>query len=220
MSPRFVYENELSQLHQELEDMGRMIETSIEQALSALENLDYSLAKSVVAGDRAIDDIEKVIQARCLSLILKQQPVAKDLREVSTALKVVTDMERIGDHASDIAELVLRFKKKPDLKTVWHIPQMAEEAKIMVRNALQAFVTLNVEAANLVMKQDDVVDGLFDEVKKQVATAFKEHAEDTDEYIDLLMIAKYLERVGDHAVNICEWTEFCKTGELNKIKLI
>ena len=220
MSPRFVYENELTQLHQELEDMGRMIESSIEQSLSALENLDFPLAKSVIAGDRAIDDIEKVIEARCLSLSLKQQPVAKDLREVSTALKVVTDMERIGDHASDIAELVLRFEKKPDLKTIWHIPQMAEEAKIMVRNALQAFVSGNVEAAALVMKQDDVVDGLFDEVKKQVAAALRDHGEETDSYIDLLMIAKYLERVGDHAVNICEWTEFYKTGELNNVKLI
>ncbi|HBI72985.1 MAG TPA: phosphate transport system regulatory protein PhoU, partial [Lachnospiraceae bacterium] len=160
------------------------------------------------------------IEARCLSLILKQQPVARDLRIVTTALKVVTDMERIGDHAADIAELILREKREQIYNLVKHIPQMAKVTKSMVHDSVNAFTKVDVDEAREVMKRDDVVDELFDKVKSEVAAILRESSEHVDQCVDILMIAKYFERIGDHAVNICEWTEFHETGSVNNIRIL
>lgn len=220
MSARISFDHEIEILNKELEKMGMLIETAIDKSVLAFQNQDHDLAKEIIQGDRTFNDIEKSIESRCLSLILRQQPVAKDLRVVSTALKVVTDMERIGDQAADIAELVLRFKGEPVFNVVNHIPEMANVAKNMVRDAVSAFVKLDVEVAKATMDLDDEVDGLFNKVKEEIVELLKTVHQHTDDFIDILMIAKYLERIGDHAVNICEWTIFHETGSLKNVRIL
>ncbi len=220
MTARTSFEHELQMLKDNLHEMGHMIEAAIEKTLIAFETQDEALAREIITGDRNINDIEKAIEARCLSLILKQQPVARDLRIVTTALKVVTDMERIGDHAADIAELILREKREPIYNLVKHIPQMGKVSKEMVRDAVQAFTKLDMEEAARIKKRDDAVDELFDAVKEEVAELLRASTGQVDQCVDILMIAKYFERIGDHAVNICEWTEFQETGTVNNIRIL
>lgn len=220
MTARMSFEHELQILKDNLREMGSLIEDAIEKTLQAFETQDEVLAREIIQGDRTINDIEKTIESRCLSLILKQQPVARDLRIVTTALKVVTDMERIGDHAADIAELILREKRDHIYNLVKHIPEMGKVAKEMVHDSVQAFTSLNVEDAKKTEKKDDVVDELFDKVKKEVAELLRASSNQVDQCVDILMIAKYFERIGDHAVNICEWTEFHETGSVNNIRIL
>lgn len=220
MSARISFEHELKLLNKDLEDMGYMIETAIDKVMKAFENYDEALAEEIIKGDRTINDIEKAIESRCLSLILRQQPVAKDLRIVTTALKVVTDMERIGDHAADISELILRSKAVHTYDFIKPIPEMANVAKKMVHDAVAAFVNTDTDAARETMKMDDIVDELFNQVKSDVISYLKKSTEDADDCIDILMIAKYMERIGDHAVNICEWTEFHATGTVRNVRLM
>lgn len=220
MTARLSFEHELQLLRENLNEMGQLIEKAIENTLYAFEKEDEVLAKEIIQGDRNVNDMEKTIESRCLSLILKQQPVARDLRIVTTALKVVTDMERIGDHAADIAELILREKREPIYNLVKHIPEMGRVAKEMVHDAVNAFTSLDVENAKIIEKKDDVVDELFDKVKEEVATILRTSNEHVDQCVDILMIAKYFERIGDHAVNICEWTEFHETGLVNNIRIL
>lgn len=201
--------------------MGGMVEAAIERCFRAMERMDTAEAEDIIKGDRRVNDLEKSIETRCLSLILKQQPVvAGDLRIVSTALKVVTDMERIGDHAADIAELVLRMDSAQLYREITAVPRMADAARAMVHDAVQAFIACDVEAARGIMERDDEVDELFNRVKEEVVRHLKNDSKNVDACIDLMMVAKYLERIGDHAVNICEWTEFHETGELNHIRLV
>jgi phosphate transport system protein len=202
MTARLSFEHELQLLRENLTEMGHLIEVAIDRTLQAFETEDEIIANEIIQGDRNVNDMEKTIESRCLSLILKQQPVARDLRIVTTALKVVTDMERIGDHAADIAELILREKRVPMYNLVKHIPEMGKAAKEMVHDAVIAFTTLNVEAAREIEKRDDIVDDLFDKVKEEVASMLRSSGEQVDQCVDILMIAKYFERIGDHAVNI------------------
>ncbi|NLZ80385.1 MAG: phosphate signaling complex protein PhoU [Clostridiales bacterium] len=220
MSARISFDHEIDVLNKELEKMGTLIEIAIDKSVQAFKNQDFDLAREIIQGDRTINDVEKSIEARCLSLILKQQPVAKDLRIVSTALKVVTDMERIGDQAADIAELVLRLKGELVFNVVNHIPEMASVAKKMVHDAVAAFVSLDVKSSKETIVLDDEVDRLFNKVKKEIVDLLKTEPEHVDDFIDILMIAKYLERIGDHAVNICEWTEFHETGSLKNVRIL
>ncbi len=218
---RTVFEKEINLLNQEVKEMGELVENAISDCMKAFQNQDMKLAKTIVSGDRRVNDIEKSIESRCLSLVLKQQPVvAKDLRTVSSALKVVTDMERIGDHAADIAELILRFQDEHVYGIVKDIPHLAEEAQKMVHDAVKAFVQHDEEAAHIIIKQDDVVDDLFNGVKEEIIDLLKTDSANPDICVDLIMIAKYLERIGDHAVNICEWTEFNVTGSVQNVKLV
>lgn len=220
MSARTSFEFELKKLNNSLEDMGSMIETAIDKVMIAFKNHDEALAREIVDGDRTINDIEKDIESRCLSLILRQQPVARDLRIVTTALKVVTDMERIGDHAADISEILIRSKDVHTYEIIKPIPEMANVAKAMVHDAVAAFIRNDVKAARETMKMDDVVDDLFNQVKMDVISLLKTSSDYADDCIDILMIAKYMERIGDHAVNICEWTEFHETGALGNVRII
>ena len=210
--PRKTFEASLEDLNVELIKMGAIVENAINSAIIALKNNDDKLAKEVVDQDRVIDDMEKDIEAKCLSLILRQQPVACDLRVVSTALKMVTDMERIGDQAADIAELVMDFKSDLKYKAIEHIPAMAEAAVSMVHGAIAAFVNNDMEAAREIIKKDDIVDELFEKVKSDVSLSLQADVKNCDMDINFLMIAKYLERIGDHAVNIAEWVEYSITG--------
>lgn len=221
MTTRVVFQQEIDVLNKELETMGMMIETAIERCFQAIEAEDKEAAREIIKNDIQINDMERTIESHCLSLILKQQPVvAGDLRVVSTALKVVTDMERIGDHAADIAELALRMKDAGFYKEISYMPQMAEAAKQMVHDAVCAFIDCDIEKAKSNIAADDIVDDLFNQVKHEVVKHLKNDTGHVDDCVDIMMIAKYLERIGDHAVNICEWTEFHETGEVNHIRLV
>lgn len=220
MSVRVTYELELEKLNQDLKEMAHMVENAIEQTFVAFEDQNHEKAEEIIKGDRTINDMERAVESRCLSLILRQQPVACDLRQVSTALKVVTDLERIGDHASDIAELILRIKVEHAYHIVKHLPTMAAAAQKMVHDAIEAFIAQDLEAAMEIIKRDDEVDTLFNQVKTDVIDLLKTSPNQADQGIDLLMIAKYLERIGDHAVNVCEWTQFSKTGALKNVRIM
>lgn len=220
MSVRVTYELELEKLNQDLKEMAHMVENAIEQTFVAFEDQNHEKAEEIIKGDRTINDMERAVESRCLSLILRQQPVACDLRQVSTALKVVTDLERIGDHASDIAELILRIKVEHAYHIVKHLPTMAAAAQKMVHDAIEAFIAQDLEAAMEIIKRDDEVDALFNQVKTDVIDLLKTSPNQADQGIDLLMVAKYLERIGDHAVNVCEWTQFSKTGALKNVRIM
>ena len=220
MSIRVTYEHELQELNKDLKEMAHMVVAAIEQTFIAFEDQNFTLAEEIIKGDRTVNDMERAIESRCLSLILRQQPVAGDLRQVSTALKVVTDLERIGDHASDIAELILRIKVEHAYHIVKHLPTMAAAAQKMVHDAIEAFIAQDLEAAMEIIKRDDEVDTLFNQVKTDVIDLLKTSPNQADQGIDLLMVAKYLERIGDHAVNVCEWTQFSKTGALKNVRIM
>ena len=207
------FARQLSTLNDELIEMGSMIEKSIETAIKALVNQDVDLARHAIEADEEIDRQERIIEDLCLKLLLQQQPVAKDLRLISSALKMITDMERIGDHASDISEITIALADQPYIKKLEHIQQMAKETMIMLVGSIEAFVDKDLEKANEVIKRDDVVDDLFDKVKKELIQMIHENADKGEQAADLLMVAKYMERIGDHATNISEWVIFSITGE-------
>ena len=207
------FDRQLSTLNDELIEMGSMIEKSIETAIKALVNQDVDLARHAIEADEEIDRQERIIEDLCLKLLLQQQPVAKDLRRISAALKMITDMERIGDHASDISEITIALADQPYIKKLEHIQQMAKETMIMLVGSIEAFVDKDLEKANEVIKRDDVVDDLFNKVKKELIQMIHENADKGEQAADLLMVAKYMERIGDHATNISEWVIFSITGE-------
>lgn len=207
------FDRQLSTLNDELIEMGSMIEKSIETAIKALVNQDVDLARHAIEADEEIDRQERIIEDLCLKLLLQQQPVAKDLRLISSALKMITDIERIGDHASDISEITIALADQPYIKKLEHIQQMAKETMIMLVGSIEAFVDKDLEKANEVIKRDDIVDDLFDKVKKELIQMIHENADKGEQAADLLMVAKYMERIGDHATNISEWVIFSITGE-------
>ena len=214
------FEKDLNKLHVDLDKMCHLVILSIENCITAFKSGDRDLCRDILAGDKVINDMERTIEARCLSLILKQQPIASDLRNVSTALKVVTDLERIGDQGADIAEILLETDVKSPYKMVEHIPNMAALARDMVKGAIEAFHEHDLKKTKEIKKMEDKMDGLFEEVKVELVQIVKEAADNIDIVINFLMIAKYFERIGDHAVNICEWVEFNQTGTVDNYRLI
>ncbi len=220
MSGRIGFQQEIENLNVELIKMGTLIEKAIENVIIAFKNKDHLLAKEIIKKDREIDNMERTIESHCLSLILRQQPVAKDLRIVSTALKMVTDMERIGDQASDIASIILKMDAEHVFEIVEHIPDMAMLAKKMVKGAIEAFVKGDTELTKQIIQIDDEVDALFKKVKSEVIEILKKSNDLSDMCVDFLMIAKYFERIGDHAENICEWVEFNETGEYKNSRIL
>jgi phosphate transport system protein len=212
------FDEQLALLNKMLIEMGAMIENAILLTRTALINQDNELAKSIIAADNEIDQKERDIEALCLKLLLQQQPIAGDLRLISSALKMITDMERIGDHAEDISEIILMIAGDPYIKKLEHIPQMADATMKMVTNAIDAFVKKDLVLASAVKEYDDVVDNLFDNIKVDLIELIREDASNGEQAIDLIMIAKYFERIGDHAVNIAEWVEFSITGKHAKYK--
>lgn len=206
------FDEQLHTLNHELLEMGALIESAIRNATTALVNQDVEAALQAIAADKEVDQAERDIESLCLKLLLQQQPVARDLRLISSALKMITDMERIGDQASDIAELVIYLSKEPYIKELTHLPQMAENAIRMVTGALDAYVRKDLKLAQEVMAMDDAIDALFVTVKDELIAAIRHDAAAGSQAIDLLMIAKYYERIGDHAQNIAEWVEDALTG--------
>jgi phosphate transport system protein len=206
------FDQELKKLHDDLVQMGTFIEKTLEKTMSAFRTNDYALAREVYDNDDIADELEIKVERRSLRILLSQQPVARDLRTISTALKMITDMERICDQASNIAEIVLRFEGKEFEKTD-DILQMSEKCVIMVNKSIEAFVSDSLELANEVEKMDDEIDAFFHSIHDNMATMVAQNPGCVEQAIDVVMMAKYLERIGDHAVNISEWVVFNITGE-------
>lgn len=207
------FDKQLATLNNELIEMGSMIERAIEMAIHALVSRDVDAARDAIQADEEIDNQEQKIETLCLRLFLQQQPVASDLRMVSSALKMVTDMERIGDHAADISEITICMSKEHKEIDLDLLRQMAKETAVMLVGSVDAFVNKDLEQAHRVIDQDDVVDDLFVQVKEKLIEIIRSDAELGGPATDLLMVAKYFERIGDHAVNISEWVIFSITGE-------
>ncbi|MCL2003110.1 MAG: phosphate signaling complex protein PhoU [Oscillospiraceae bacterium] len=207
------FEAQLSLLNEMLIEMGAMIGKAITLAVDALETQDVALANQAIAFDAEIDRQEKDIEALCLKLLLQQQPVARDLRLISSALKMITDMERIGDHAADISELTLLLAGSKYTKKLEHIPEMAVATSKMVTDSVKAFVEGDAVLARAVIASDDMVDDLFTTVKNSWIQHIRDGTADGEQAVDLMMVAKYFERIGDHAVNIAESVVFSITGK-------
>ena len=213
MAMRHIFDQQLANLKVLLLAMAENTENSIDLAMTALKNRDMDLARKVMDGDDVIDEQERHIETTCLELIVRQQPMAADLRFISMVLKMITDIERIADHSSDISEITLRIGQEEHVKPLVDIPRMAEVAREMVHDAISSFVNNDIEKALSVCRRDDEVDRLFEKVIMDLSTMMKANPAVVDRAIDLIFIGKYLERVGDHATNIAEWVVFNITGK-------
>ena len=204
---------ELIRLHNMLENMGDMIERALEGSVAALAEEDMEKAKDIIRNDRLVNQQEKDIETLCFKMLLMESPVAYDLRNVSAAIKMITDMERIGDQAADICDLVLHIGKTKIAMDYGHISRMAEVTIQMVKKSIQAFIKSDLDLAKKVCESDDEVDALFKEAKHDLVELIRHDVTLSEQAIDMLMIAKYFERIGDHATNIGEWVIYAITGE-------
>jgi len=212
------FDQQLAELNDKLLEMGALIEKAITLASQALKEHDVDLAKKVIEDEKLIDQIEKDIESLCLKLLLQQQPVASDLRLISAALKMITDMERIGDQAADISEIVVMMGNTPHVTKLENIHRMAEATIKMVSESVDAYVKKDLKLAKSVIKYDDVVDDLFNNVKFELIELLRADSSKGEQIIDLLMIAKYFERIGDHARNVAKWVVFSIRGRKIKRK--
>lgn len=220
MSMRSVFDYELNILNEDLIQMSSLVESSIKDSINALMTGDRVLAEKIMLQDDRVDKFEQLIEKRCLRLLLSQQPVAHDFRAVTAALKMITDIERIGDHASDISKINLKSDNFDRiLQKDETIPKMSEIAAKMVHNSIKSYIDKDLNLANETIKLDDEADYLFKNLKKRIVEIIKEDESMIDSVIDLVMTAKYLERICDHAVNICEWVEFYITGKHKSNKI-
>ncbi len=206
------FDMELDNLNSDMIAMGALCENAISEAMQSLFSADKTAAQRTIEEDREIDRKEKDIEALCLRLLLQQQPVARDLRVISSALKMITDMERIGDQAADIAELIRHMHLTPVSRQNKHLSKMADAAKKMVTESIDAFVKKDAALATKVLADDDLVDSLFLKLRHDIIEMIAADPGCGEEAVDVLMIAKYLERIGDHATNIAEWVLFSITG--------
>lgn len=205
------FDEQLERLNVELIRMGALCEDAISQAAKTLETPTDEFRQIVYETDHEIDRKEREIESLCMRLLLRQQPVASDLRMISSALKMISDMERIGDQASDIADIAKALEDSEITHKV-HIQQMADAAMDMLMESIDSFVKKDLTIAHRVMEADDRVDELFNQVKSELIDVIRDHPEDGERCIDALMVAKYFERIGDHVVNIAEWVEYSVTG--------
>ncbi|MDD6807050.1 MAG: phosphate signaling complex protein PhoU [Oscillospiraceae bacterium] len=211
---RSKFDEQLLELNEEMIEMGRKIVQSISKAIEALSNKDTVLAKKIMEDDIEIDRLQKKIENNCFNLLIQQQPVARDLRTVTAAMKMVTDMERIGDHAADISEMTVLMGDNNEIEEFKHIKTMASETMLMLNHSIEAYVEKDEDKAIAVIKHDDIVDDLFCEAKRDIIKLILDNPKDGEEAADLLMVAKYFERIGDHATNIAEWVIYSlKTTE-------
>jgi len=209
---RIRLEEQLTQLNDALIEMASIVKERISRATQALIAQDVEEAKKIMAADDEIDAMEKEIERLCLTVILQQQPVARDLRFVSACLKVITDLERIGDHASDISEFTTYLAGSPYIKKMEHIPLMADLTMKMLTESIEAFVTRDLKLAYKVIGDDDAVDELFLLIKNELIELINKNTCNGDQALDLMMVTKYYERIGDHATNVAEWVVFSLTG--------
>lgn len=215
---RINYENNLNKLNGQIIEMAELVTKAIENAIRALVNKDTDLAQTVIEGDRHINSLEDQIETLSYSLLLKEQPVASDLRFVTSTLKMITDLERIGDQASDIAVINIKLSNRNyQIEDLGSIAQMAHEVIEMVKDSVKAFIDGDVTLIEEVLKRDDIVDEYFKKVREEVVADVKEDRFDTKNSLDLFMIAKYLERIGDHTENIAERVYYSITGQNKKV---
>ena len=210
---RHNFDQDLESLRQDLVRIGEIVQTAIKDAVDALAKRDKDLARTVMAGDDIIDRMQVEIEDRCISLIARQQPVATDLRILGTGLKITTDLERIGDHAFDIAKIVLLIGDEPLIKPLVDIPRMAEIAQKMLRDSLQAYLKLDIELAEQVCRAADRADELYHQVFRELLTYMLEDAKKINQATQLIFVARYLERIADHSTNVAEWVIYLATGE-------
>ena len=213
MGTRLGFERDLGELHEEIVRMGALVEAAIGGAVEALERSDAARAQEVIAGDDAIDDMEHAIERRCLEIIARQQPVARDLRDVASALKLVTDLERIADHASDISEKIVALTKARRIVLPHAVVPMANQAKQMVRGALDSYVGRDAVRAAEVALSDDRVDETYERIKADLVHLLAVDPENANSLVELLFICKYFERIADHATNVAEWVVFLVNGD-------
>lgn len=212
MSIRKIFEEELQELKDELVEMCRITEQMIKDAITALINKDRELGKSIGVTDKKVDDLEMDIEKKCMRILIKQQPVAKDFRDVSTTLKMITDIERFGDQASDIGDIVSTMPGEKYINNLAKITTMGNLAVKMVRDSVNSFINNDDTLADEVIALDDQMDCLFVQVKQELIALIRHDGKNGDQGIELMMIAKYLERIGDHAVNVAEWTKYNEKG--------
>lgn len=213
---RKTFDQQLEQLHMELIKMGGLCEEAISLSCHALLDNQTELTEHVYTVEESINEKEREIERLCMKLLLQQQPVARDLRNISSALKMISDMERIGDQACDIAELS-KYISNSNAQSRVHISDMAGATVRMVTNSIEAFVDKDLELAHQVQAADDQVDALFNQIKEELIELVQQNSMDAKALLDLLMAAKYLERIGDHAVNLAEWVEYSITGDRNGV---
>lgn len=216
-NPRQSFENALSGLQQEILRMGSLVEEAISQSIEALVRQDHGLATKVLDNDTVIDEVEMQIEGRCIKLLATQQPMAKDLRRISAGFKIISDLERMGDYACDIARTVHRIGDEPFIKPLIDLPRMAELAQQMVKESLDAYVQENIELAYSLSKDDDLVDHLHSQIFRELLTYMMEDPRTIKQATYLLFVSRYLERIADHATNIAERVIYLATGELHEL---
>lgn len=214
MAPREVFERDMNELQIQIEEMSRMVQATYKDLLDAISIKDEATIKAIIKNEKNFYDMKKRIEEQCLRVIIRQQPIATDLRIVSSILKIVTDIERVGDHAGDIGELILRIQMKPLADYSVHLEGMITAALELYANAINAYVKDDKTSSHQVIKDDDIVDDLFNKVKTDIIAGLREESTNADEYIDMMMLAKYLEKIGDHAVNVAKWQIFKEEGEM------
>lgn len=218
MQTRQSYNQELEALRQELLRMGTLVSDAIQDAVHSLAKQDAELARRVIAGDDVIDKMEQDIEDKCMVLIARQQPLARDLRVIGTGLKITTDLERIGDHAYDIANVTLKLANQPLIKPLVDIPRMAGMAQKMLNDSLEAYVNLDIAMAEKICQADDEIDSLYQQVFRELLTFMMEDPRTITQATQLIFVARYLERIGDHCTNIAEWTIYLVTGQRRRKK--
>ncbi|PYG89766.1 phosphate transport system protein [Ruminiclostridium sufflavum DSM 19573] len=206
------FDKQLEHLQDLMINMSGLVEESIENSIIALKNQDLELAKQVFENDNVIDDLENRIEKICLNLIARQQPLAKDLRTISTSLKIITDLERIADQAADISEITIRMAGMKYFSELIDIPVMADLAKNMVKRAIECYIKQDINLAKTVCDSDDEVDDMFSKIVMELINVIKNSPETTEQATDFMFVVKYLERIGDHATNIAEWVVYNVTG--------
>lgn len=211
---RQVFMQELDELNQNVIKMGSILEMSLNEMILALENMDVILAKKIIVRDDELDMMEQHIERECISIIAKQQPLASDLRKITSIMKIVTDIERIADHCEDISKYIINIHKMPQIKAPEHLGDMIAAMKNMVIATIDSFVTNDLEKATEVIIADDIVDGLFEKISDELIEMMEGNKEIIPQCVGYLMIIKYLERMGDHATNIAEWIKFIVTGSM------
>lgn len=210
---RNIYEIALENLHNDLIRMGTLVEESIDLSIQALTKHDVVLAQAVIDNDDNINDLEQYIEKQCTNLIARQQPIAKDLRNITATLKIITDLERIADHSSDISSLSIDLANSKYIKPLIDIPKMSKMTRKMVDMAINSFINNDIDLAKKVCACDDYIDDLFEKIKNDLVYFIKKDENAINQSIDFLFIAKYLERMADHATNIGEWVVYVETGK-------
>lgn len=212
MAARPIFDEELHSLKAQMAGMGELVKEAIEGSFEAVQQTNHTKALLVAQNDSLINEKEREIERLCLRLLLREQPVATDLRTVTSALKMITDLERIGDQAAEICEIAVGLPQGLDLSKFEALPAMAKKACEQVNDVIDAYVTLDLEKVKATIEQDCIINDLFDDLKRDIADHIAQHLPDETSALDILMIGKYLERIGDHVVNIGEWVEYAITG--------